>query len=258
MSPLALITGASRGIGRGIALELAREGRHDLVINYAGNEAAARECKALCDEATGGKRRVEIVRADVSLPADRERMLDFVFREFGRLDLLVNNAGVAPSVRADLLEASEESFDRLIGINLKGPYFLTQKAAKLIIDTTPADGIARAIVNVSSISAYTVSTNRGEYCVAKAGIAMMTQCMAREWGRHGINTNAICPGYIRTEIAGDFWETEAGAKLVAGLPRRRLGEPRDLDALLLLLCSGEASRFINGSAITVDDGMTSW
>ena len=83
---------------------------------------------------------------------------------------------------------------------------------------------------------------------------MMTQCMAREWGRHGINTNAICPGYIKTEIGGDFWETEAGAKLIASLPRRRLGEPRDLDGLLLLLCSGEASRFINGTSIVADDG----
>jgi NAD(P)-dependent dehydrogenase (short-subunit alcohol dehydrogenase family) len=94
--------------------------------------------------------------------------------------------------------------------------------------------------------------------MAKAGMVQMTCSMAREWGRHGINTNAICPGYIRTEMGGDFWDTDAGARLVASLPRRRLGEPRDLDALLLLLCAGEASRFINGAAIMADDGMTSW
>jgi len=182
MSPLALITGASRGIGRGIALELAAAGRHDLVINYAGNEKAALECKGLCEAASGGKRRVEIVQGDISIAADRERMLEFVSREFGRLDLLVNNAGVAPNVRADLLEAGEESFDRLININLKGPYFLTQKAAKLIIASEPIEGVARAVVNVTSISAYTVSTNRGDYCIAKAGLAMMTRLYAVRLG----------------------------------------------------------------------------
>src|SRR5271166_1946823 len=147
MTPLALITGASRGIGRGIALELAQAGGHDLLINYAGNEAAARECKQLCEEACGGKKRVEIVQADISVAADRARMIEFVEREFGRLDLLVNNAGVAPTVRADLLEAGEESFDRLININLKGPYFLTQAAAKLIVGSPRIEGAAQTVVN---------------------------------------------------------------------------------------------------------------
>ena len=116
---------------------------------------------ALPGRSAAARRRVEIVQADISLAADRERMLEFVSREFGRLDLLVNNAGVAPNVRADLLEAGEESFDRLISINLKGPYFLTQKAAKLIAASRPIEGAARAVVNVTSISAFTVSTNRG-------------------------------------------------------------------------------------------------
>jgi NAD(P)-dependent dehydrogenase (short-subunit alcohol dehydrogenase family) len=253
MSPLALITGASRGIGRGIALELAREGRHDLVINYAGNEAAARECKALCDEATGGKRRVEIVRADVSLPADRERMLDFVFREFGRLDLLVNNAGVAPSVRADLLEASEESFDRLIGINLKGPYFLTQKAAKLIIDTTPADGIARAIVNVSSISAYTVSTNRGEYCVAKAGIAMMTKLYAVRLAEHGIGVYEIQPGVIATDMTGAVKEKYDRLFADGLTPIGRWGEPSDIGKAVVAVAIG-LFPYSTGQVFNVDGG----
>src|SRR5438067_6148282 len=140
MFPVALITGASRGIGRGIALELARVGRHDLVVNYAGNEKAALECKELCEKAISeaGKRvRVEIVQGDISVAEDRKRMVHFVKQTFGRLDLLVNNAGVAPNVRADLLEAGEESFDRLININLKGPYFLTQVASKLMIDSRP-------------------------------------------------------------------------------------------------------------------------
>src|SRR2546430_1272722 len=135
MSPVALITGSSRGIGRGIALELAHAGTHDLVINYAGNEAAARECQESCRHISGNKRRVEMVQADVSSATDRARMIDFVKQTFSRLDLLVNNAGVAPNARADLLDAGEESFDRLISINLKGPYFLSQLAAKLMIES---------------------------------------------------------------------------------------------------------------------------
>ena len=137
MKPVSLITGSSRGIGRGIALELAAAGTHDIVINYAGNEAAALECQKLCIEASKGQIRVEIVQGDISKASDRAALIDFVRGKFGRLDLLVNNAGVAPNVRADILEAGEESFDRLMNINLKGPYFLTQLAVKLMNETAP-------------------------------------------------------------------------------------------------------------------------
>jgi len=256
MSPIALITGSSRGIGRGIALELARAGRHDLVINFAGNEAAARECKALCEEAieaSGGERRVETVQADISIAADRERMLDFVDRNFGRLDLLVNNAGVAPNVRADLLEAGEESFDRLININLKGPYFLTQSAAKLIAKSTPLEGAARAVVNVTSISAYTVSTDRGDYCVAKAGLAMMTRLYAVRLAEFGIGVFEIQPGVIATDMTGGVKEKYDRLFANGLAPINRWGEPSDIGKAVVAVATG-LFPYSTGQVFNVDGG----
>jgi len=253
MSPLALITGASRGIGRGIALELARAGRHDLVINYAGNEVAARECKALCEEACGSKRRIETVKADISVAADRERMLDFVERQFGRLDLLVNNAGVAPNVRADLLDAGEESFDRLIAINLKGPYFLTQKAAKLMAASAPLEGVAKAVVTVTSISAYAVSTNRGDYCVAKAGLAMMTRLYAVRLAEYGIGVFEIQPGVIATDMTQGVKE-KYDRMFAEGLaPINRWGEPSDIGKAVVAVASG-LFPYSTGQVFNVDGG----
>jgi len=253
MSPLALITGASRGIGRGIALELARVGQHDLVINYAGNVAAAGECRALCEDACGGKRRIETIQADISLPADRERMLDFVSREFGRLDLLVNNAGVAPNLRADLLEAGEESFDRLMSINLKGPYFLTQKAAKLIAASAPLEGTARAVVNVTSISAYTVSTNRGDYCVAKAGLAMMTKLYAVRLAEYGIGVFEIQPGVISTDMTQGVKEKYDRLFAEGLAPMSRWGEPSDIGKAVVAVATG-LFPYSTGQVFNVDGG----
>jgi NAD(P)-dependent dehydrogenase (short-subunit alcohol dehydrogenase family) len=253
MSPLALITGSSRGIGRGIALELARAGTHDLVINYAGNEAAARECKALCEEACGHARRVEMVQADISIPADRERMLNLVSQDFGRLDLLVNNAGVAPNVRADLLDAGEESFDRLININLKGPYFLTQKAARLIAKSDPIPGVARAVVNVTSISAYTVSTNRGDYCVAKAGLAMMTRLYAVRLAEFGIGVFEIQPGVIATDMTGAVKEKYDQLFANGLTPINRWGQPSDIGKAVVAVASG-LFPYSTGQVFNVDGG----
>src|SRR2546426_5797602 len=177
MNSVALITGASRGIGRGIALELAKVGR-DLVINYAGNEAAARrtaDASVSQARANGKSIRAEICQADISLAEDRARLIEFTKKKFGRLDLLVNNAGVAPDVRADILEASEASFDRLININVKGPYFLTQLAARWMLEQAGKERIPTGkIITISSISAYTASTNRGDYCIAKAAVSIIT------------------------------------------------------------------------------------
>jgi 3-oxoacyl-[acyl-carrier protein] reductase len=253
MSPLALITGASRGIGRGIALELARAGGHDLLINYAGNEAAALECKSLCEKILGGAHRAMIVQADVSLAADRERMIEFARREFGRLDLLVNNAGVAPNVRADLLEAGEESFDRVIGINLKGPYFLTQKAAKMMIDSAPIDGTPRAVVNVTSISAFTVSTNRGDYCVAKAGLAMMTKLYAVRLAELGIGVFEIQPGVIATDMTEAVKEKYDRLFTEGLAPINRWGTPSDVGKAVVAVATG-LFPYSTGQVFNVDGG----
>ncbi len=253
MNPVALITGSSRGIGRGIALELAREGTHDLVVNYAGNEAAARECQALCAELLGEKARVEIVQGDISSAEDRARLVETVREQFGRLDLLVNNAGVAPNVRADLLDAGEESFDRLIAINLKGPYFLTQLAAKLMIDSQPLDGSARAVVNITSISAYTASVNRGDYCIAKAGLAMMTQLYAARLAEFGIGVFEIRPGVIETDMTGPVKE-KYDKMFAEGLaPINRWGQPSDIGRGVVAVARG-LFPYSTGQVLNVDGG----
>ena len=251
-SPVALITGASRGIGRGIALELAALGTHDLVVNYASNEAAARECQTLCRQ-TGQGRRVEIIQGDISRAEDRERMVGFVEGEFGRLDLLVNNAGIAPDVRADILEASEASFDRLIGVNLKGPYFLTQRAARLMMASAPLERTARAVVSVTSISAFTASTNRGDYCVAKAGLAMMTKLFAARLANEGINVYEIQPGVIVTDMTGAV--KEKYDKLFAdGLtPINRWGQPSDVGKAVAAIAMGHFP-YSTGQVFEVDGG----
>ena len=251
-SPVALITGASRGIGRGIALELAALGTHDLVINYAGNEKAALDTQAACQAAAGAVR-VEIIQGDISLAADRERMIAFVTDTFGRLDLLVNNAGVAPGVRADILEASEASFDRLININLKGPYFLTQRAAALMIRSAPLSNAPRAVVNVTSISSFTASTNRGDYCIAKAGLSMMTRLYAVRLAGEGINVYEIQPGVIATDMTGAV--KEKYDKLFAdGLtPINRWGQPSDVGKAVAAVAMGHFP-YSTGQVFEVDGG----
>lgn len=253
MNPTALITGASRGIGRGIALTLAKAGTHDLVINYAGNEAAANECRSLCLEAGAGRIRAEICQGDISLAGERSRILDFVKSSFGRLDLLVNNAGVAPNVRADLLDAGEESFDRLISINLKGPYFLTQAAAKWMIGCPPHADFPRAVVNITSMSAYTASVNRGDYCVAKAGLAMMTKLFAARLAEYGIGVYEIRPGIIETDMTGAV--KEKYDKLFAGglTPINRWGRPDDIGRAVTAVATG-AFPYSTGEVFNVDGG----
>jgi NAD(P)-dependent dehydrogenase (short-subunit alcohol dehydrogenase family) len=258
MNPVALITGGSRGIGRGIALELAKLG-DDLVINYAGNVAAARQTAADCAAAgktTGKTLRVEVCQADISLPTDRERLVAFTREAFGRVDLLVNNAGVAPNVRADLLDASEESFDRLMAINVKGPYFLTQLVARWMIEEirNPQSAIRNPkIVTVSSISAYTASVNRGDYCVSKAALSMLTPLFAARLAEHGINVYEIRPGVIATDMTGPV--REKYDELIAdGLtPIKRWGAPEDIGRAVAAIAQ-DLLRFSTGEVINVDGG----
>jgi len=244
VNPVALITGGSRGIGRGIALELARL-KHDVLINYAGNEAAAKETAGQCAKHGG---RAEIFRADISKANDRRALVEFCRKTFGRLDFLVNNAGVAPEVRADILEASEESFDRLININVKGPYFLTQVVAKWMIEQRTGK-----IVTISSVSAYAASTNRGDYCIAKAALSMITPLYAARLAEHGIRVYEIRPGIIETDMTAVVkgkYDKLIGEGLT---PMRRWGTPADV-AKAVGAIAQDLLPFSTGEVINVDGG----
>jgi NAD(P)-dependent dehydrogenase (short-subunit alcohol dehydrogenase family) len=246
--PIALITGASRGIGRGITLALAKE-KFDVVINYHSNLPAAQEVEQHC-RAFGV--RTHLVQADIASGEDRRRLVEETYKVFGRVDLLVNNAGIAPSIRADLLEASEESFDRLINTNLKGPYFLTQLVARRMLEMHPI-GSPR-IVNITSISAYAASINRGDYCVAKAGLAMMTQLFAARLAEHGINVYEIRPGIIETDMTGPVKAKYDKLILQEGItPIRRWGRPDDV-ARAVVAVARDLLPFSTGEVINVDGG----
>ncbi|MCY2954732.1 MAG: 3-ketoacyl-ACP reductase [Planctomycetota bacterium] len=249
--PVALITGASRGIGRGIAIALAGEG-YNVVINYNQNrEAAEQVAKEV--EAAGGT--AAIVQADVARGSDRHKLVDQTCRAFGGINLLVNNAGVAPDVRADILEASEESFDRLMNVNLKGPYFLTQIVAKAMIDQIKRGGVmAPKIVTVSSISAYTASVNRGDYCIAKAGLAMMTKLYAARLAEFGIGVYEIRPGVIATDMTGPVKAKYDKLILQQDLtPIHRWGQPEDV-AKAVVAIAKDLLPFSTGEVINVDGG----
>ena len=246
--PVALVTGASRGIGRATAIALARDAGFDVVVNYASNQAAAEEVLREIESLGNGSRAV-IVQADVANADQRKHLVDQTLASFGRIDLLVNNAGVAPSVRADLLDASEESFDRLININLKGPYFLTQLVArKMIEQARPAQ-----IVNITSVSAYAASTNRGDYCVAKAGLAMMTKLFAARLAEYGINVYEIRPGIIETDMTGPV-KAKYDQMIADGLtPIARWGKPDDV-ARAVVAVATDLLPFSTGEVINVDGG----
>jgi 3-oxoacyl-[acyl-carrier protein] reductase len=259
VNPVALITGASRGIGRGIALELAKIG-YDLVINFATRVEAAQKAVQDClatARAQSRSIRAEICQGDVSLAEDRKKLIGFTQSAFGRLDLLVNNAGVAPVHRVDILETSEESFDRLVSINLKGPYFLTQLAAKWMVAQRGKQGSGSVfepkIIIVSSISAYTASTNRGDYCITKAGLSMLTRLFAARLAEHGINVYEIRPGVIATDMTSQV-KAKYDALIEQGLtPIKRWGTPEDVGKAAAALAQG-LFPFSTGEVINVDGG----
>jgi NAD(P)-dependent dehydrogenase (short-subunit alcohol dehydrogenase family) len=251
--PVALVTGGSRGIGLSIAEHLAAAG-HDVAIN--GRRAEAEVADAIERLRSHG---VEVLycRADVADADGRAAMLDRVRETFGRLDVLVNNAGVAPSVRADLLEADEDSFDRLININLKGPYFLTQAAANWMVEQKRADPQRRpAIINIGSISATVVSVNRGDYCLSKAGMAMATQLFAARLTELGIGVFEVRPGIIETDMTAGVKEkydkllTES--ELVVD---KRWGQPEDIGRAVAMLARGDLT-YAPGQVLHVDGGLT--
>ena len=236
--PNSLVTGASRGIGRGIATELART--HNVIGTYRGRRDAAEELRAQ----TG----CEIFQCDISSRQDRDALIAFARQRFDGLDLLVNNAGMAPRERRDLLEASEESFDELIATNLKGPHFLTQQAARWMAER----GQGR-IVFVTSISAYTVSVNRGEYCISKAGLSMSVALYAERLAKAGVKVFEIRPGIVRTDMISKVEKTY-DEKIAGGLlPQPRMGEPDDVAKAIRAIADGLLD-YSTGQILNVDGG----
>jgi 3-oxoacyl-[acyl-carrier protein] reductase len=250
---VAMVTGGSRGIGLGIATALAENG-FDLAIN--GRREAADVAATIAKlQSIGAK--VLYLRGDVASRADRSAMIEQTDGEFGRLDVLVNNAGVAPDVRADILDAGEESFDRLVSINLKGPYFLTQLAARWMAKQRQSAGQnwRGCIINVSSVSATVASVNRGDYCITKAGIAMASQLWAARLAEFNIDVYEIRPGIISTDMTAGV--TEKYDKLIAnGLTiEKRWGRPEDVGRAAAVLAKGELS-YATGQILHIDGGMT--
>lgn len=251
--PVALVTGASRGIGRGIALALGAEG-FAVAVNYVSpsSEPAADAVKAQI-EAAGGA--AEIVRADVAQTAGRTALADFVGTRFGRLDLLVNNAGVAPRQRKDLLEADEAEYDRVMGINLKGPYFLTQRLANDMIAWQQA-GVLKTprIAFISSISAYATTPARGQYCVSKAGLSMAARLYAHRLAEYGIPVIEISPGIIDTDMTSAAKAKYDNLILNEGfLPTCRWGQPEDVARLVTAFARGDLD-YSTGECIEVGGG----
>ncbi len=255
--PIAIVTGASRGIGKAIAVELASLG-YNLVVNHFDSTPQGEPDESFARQAQKEIENVgaqcEVLRGDVSSAEDRTRLVDFTKSKFGRADLLVNNAGVAPLKRSDILEATEESFDRVMAINLKGPYFLTQSVANWMIQqkTQYPDRTFR-IVNIGSASAYTSSPNRGEYCVSKAGLSMMTKLYADRLAEYGINVFEIRPGIISTDmttVVKDKYD-----KLIAEgvTPIKRWGQPEDVAKAVGAIAQGRLD-FSTGEVINVDGG----
>jgi 3-oxoacyl-[acyl-carrier protein] reductase len=249
---VALVTGGTRGIGLGISQQLARDG-FNLAVNGRREEV---DVATTLDELKKLGTEVLYCQADIASAADRAKMVDAIRQKFGRLDALINNAGVAPDVRADLLDATEESFDRLISINLRGPYFLTQLVAKWMVEQRKANtSFAGVIVNVSSVSATVASVNRGDYCLSKAGVAMATQLWATRLAEFGIQVYEVRPGVIRTDMTSGV--VEKYDKLIAnGLTvDPRWGTPEDVGRAVGVLARGEFS-YATGNVIMVDGGLT--
>ena len=247
---LAIVTGASRGIGNAIATRLAREGFALLAIGTSALESIAANFTAI--EQSGAP--WQYLQADVSTPEGREKIIEAAMSRFGRIDVLVNNAGVAPKVRMDLLNTTEESFDRVLGINLKSTFFLSQAAARQMCQARAQNPqLTPKIINISSVSAYTSSTQRGEYCISKAAIAMVTQLFADRLADEGINVYEIRPGIIATDMTGPVKE-KYDAMIADGItPIRRWGQPEDIAKAVWAACSGLLD-FSTGEVINVDGG----
>jgi NAD(P)-dependent dehydrogenase (short-subunit alcohol dehydrogenase family) len=243
----ALVTGASSGLGARFATVLADNGAH--VVLVARRVERLEKLRASI-EAAGGT--ASVVALDVTAFDAIDPAIAAAEAEAGPIDILVNNSGVSTTQR--LLDVTPADFDFVFDTNVKGAFFVGQAVGRRMVERAKAEpGREARIINIASMAGLKVLAQIGPYAMSKAAVIHMTRAMALEWGRYGINVNAICPGYIRTELNDAHWETEGGQRLIAMLPRRRVGNPEDLDGLLLLLASGR-SGFINGAVIAADDG----
>jgi 3-oxoacyl-[acyl-carrier protein] reductase len=247
----AIVTGASRGIGRGIALQLAERG-WQIVINYNTNQEAAEDTLAEVRRLGGGG---VSVQANIGRLEDHPALIEAALGLSGRLDLLVNNAGVGPRVRVDMLEVGVESYDEVMETNLKGPFFLTQQAAQKMIQLKQAGQVENpAIVNISSISAYTSSPMRAEYCISKAGLSMTTLLWADRLAEYGINVYEIRPGIVETDLTAVVKDKYDRMIFEEGLtPIQRWGQPEDIGRAVAAIAEGLLP-FSTGEVINVDGG----
>ncbi|MFZ2306450.1 MAG: SDR family oxidoreductase [Rhodoferax sp.] len=247
---VAFITGASSGLGAQFARTLSAAGA--AVVLASRRVDRLKELRATID-AEGGD--AHVIELDVNDYDSIKSAVAHAETEVGSIDILVNNSGVSSTQR--IQDATPDDFDYMFNTNVKGAFFVAQEVGKRMLaratGSAPGSYTGGRIINVASMAGLRVLPQIGVYCMSKAAVVQMTKAMALEWGRFGINVNAICPGYIDTEINHRHWQTEAGQKLVHMLPRRRVGKPEDLDALLVMLCSDQ-SHFINGAVISADDG----
>ena len=252
MKPVALITGGSRGIGLGIAQALVKQGYRVAINGVRAADQVVEPLKQL--NAVGGE--AIYCQGNVGSADDRRKIMEDIKAKWGQLNLLVNNAGVAPKERKDILEADEQSFDWLMGINLKGPYFLTQQAANWMIEQkTKNSKDSFSIINISSVSATIASVNRGEYCISKAGMSMSTKLWAARLGEFDIPVYEIQPGVIRTDMTAGVIE-KYDKMIAAGLTlQRRWGQPEDLGKTVIALAEGMIP-YATGQIIHTDGGMT--
>jgi NAD(P)-dependent dehydrogenase (short-subunit alcohol dehydrogenase family) len=255
-APAVLVTGASRGLGRGIAEALAAEG-FDVAIHYATNRAAAGETEAACRKrATHAGQRFVLVGGNVAIAADRHRIVSETLAGLGRIDALVSNAGMAPRVRADILEATEASFDELVAVNLKGPYFLAQEVARHWLERPGQSRLPSGykLVFVSSISASMASVNRGDYCVSKAGLAMAARLWATRLATEGVQVFEVRPGIMQTDMTAGV-KDKYDRMIAAGLvPQGRWGTAEDVGRTVGALVK-DGFPFSTGDVIYVDGGL---
>jgi NAD(P)-dependent dehydrogenase (short-subunit alcohol dehydrogenase family) len=247
---VALVTGASSGLGAQFARTLATAGAG--VVLAARRVERLKTLRAEIESADGD---AHVVGMDVTDIDSIRAAVAHAETEMGTIDILVNNSGVSTTQK--LVDVTPEDYDFMMNTNTRGAFFVAQEVAKRMIarsrGAAPGTFTGGRIVNIASMAGLRVLGQIGVYAMSKAAVVHMTRAMALEWGRHGINTNALCPGYIDTEINHHHWQTEPGQKLVQMLPRKRVGKPQDLDAALMMLCANE-SHFVNGAVIAADDG----